>query len=249
MRKTLITYFLPIVISLACLFLPSCYTYRSTGLLQEDNSFLPVYDSIGYVDYKIRVNDKIVYRLISIDETFAKVISTEFGTGSQIMSYTVYADGTVDLPYVRNIKVEGLTIEEAEKEVERRMREIIPDASVKLTLENKTFTMIGDIGKGVFPIYKDRMTIYQALALSGLVQQSGDRKHIKILRETDDGIKELEFDIRPKSVINSEYYYVYPNDIIYVQRDPLSFFKVSTYSALIGIVSTSINLLLLSISF
>ncbi len=222
----------------------SCYTYRNTGLLQQHNKNLPDYETAIYQDYKIRVNDEILYRVITIDETAPRMMpaATASSNAQNMLSYRVYSDGTIDLPFLNQVPVEGLTIEEAEKMIGERMREILPDATVKLTLANKTFTIIGDIGTGIFPVYKDRLTIFQALSLSGDLLQSGDRKHVRILRETDEGPKILKFDIRPASIIESDYYYIYPNDIIYVQRAPSSFYKVSNYGSFLGLITTSITL-------
>ncbi|MDR1585517.1 MAG: polysaccharide biosynthesis/export family protein [Prevotellaceae bacterium] len=221
----------------------SCYTYRNTGLLQENNRKLPVYETSDYKKYKIRINDEIIYRIITIDETVSKIMPASAGSSTQnMLSYRVHSDGTVDLPFLNRVPVEGLTIEEAEKTVGERMRQIIPDAEIKLTLANKTFTVIGDISSGIFPVYKERLTIFQAIALSGDLLQSGDRRHVRILRESDEGTKILEFDIRPASIIESEYYYIYPNDIVYIRRSPSSFYKVANYGSFLGLITSSITL-------
>ena len=221
----------------------SCYSIRDTAFLQEQDKKITTYQPQAYEDYRIRVNDEIIYRLITVDQEFSNLISGGTASSmSNIISYRVYEDGTIDLPFLSRIPVEGLTINEAEKVVEVRMREIVPDATIKLTLSNKSFTIIGDIGTGIFPIYKERMTIFQALAMSGDLMQSADRKHVRILRKTNDGTKTLEFDIRPASIIESEYYYIYPNDIVYVRKASSSFYKISNYGSFVGLISTSLTL-------
>ncbi len=222
----------------------SCYNYRSIGLLQDDNIFLPKYEKVDFSEYKIRVNDEVIYRLMTSDETISKLITTDMSvTGNFVNSYRVFPDGTIDLPFIKNIPVEGLTLIEAAKIVEDKFREILPDASIKLSIANKTFTVIGEAANGVFPIYKEKLTIFQALSMSGLLTYSGDPKHVRILRETDKGTEILEFDIRPKSVIDSRYYYIYPNDIVYVQKEPASFYKVQNYGGFIGTITTSLSFL------
>ena len=232
------------IIILTLTLFSSCYTYKSVGLMQEKNITLPNYETEEYKDYKIRINDEIIYRLITDDQTISKSIRSGVASNPNNlnqMTYRVMQDGTIDLPFVKSIKVEGLTIAEATQEVERRFKEIIPDATIKLTI-NRNFTVIGEISSGVYPIYKEKMTIYQALAMTGDIMQSGDRKHVKIIRETDEGTQVLDFDIRPASIINSEYYYIYPNDIIYVRRAPSSFFKVANVSSFLGLITSTINL-------
>lgn len=236
------TYILPLIALV--LTLSSCYSYKSQRLLQDDRT-LPVYEKTDYADYKIRINDEIIYRLITTDEMMSKLISPQSSASSSqnILSYRVYPDGTIDLPFIPGIKVEGLTLPEATRVIETRFKEIIPDAVIRLSLANKTFTVFGDAGSGVFPIYKEKLTIFQALSLSGDFKEASDRRHVRIIRETNQGTKILEFDIRPKSIIDSEYYYIYPNDIIYIRRNFSSFYKVNNYTALLSVITFSLSLL------
>lgn len=221
----------------------SCYTSRDTVLLQDSKS-LPKYEKTIPLDYKIMPNDALVFRLFTSDDDFNNLIGSNRNSSVSSInySYRVYPDSTVDLPYLNPTKVGGLTLNQASEKIKEKYKEIVPDAEIKLTLANKTYTVIGDAGTGVFPIYKDKLTIYQALAQSGEIQLSGDRKHVRIIRETNSKPEILEFDIRPKSVIDSKYYYIYPNDIIYVQRSSSSFFKVNNYSSFLGLISSSISL-------
>ena len=234
-----------LVVLLSCLIaLNSCYTQRDTSLLQTSKS-LPQYEKADYEDYKIQVNDEVIFRLISSDEKFSSLI--ELGNsagGQQTNSYRVYPDSTIDIPFIDSVKVGGLTIDEAAKSIEKRFKEIVPDAEVNLTLSNKSYTVIGEAGTGIFPIYKEKLTIYQALAQSGEILLSGDRKHVKIIRENNKIPEILEFDIRPSSIIESKYYYIYPNDIIYLQKQSSSFYKANTYGGTLGLVTSSISFLI-----
>jgi len=235
------------VLFLTLVSLSSCYNYKSLRLLQDKNGTLPNYEKSDYLDYRIQVNDEIIYRLITSDETISKIISTQSNSSSSsnqnLISYRVYTDSTIDLPFISRIPVAGLTLSEASKVLEKRFKELIPDAVVKLSLSNKTFTIFGDAGSGIFPIYKEKLTIFQALSMSGDFNETSDRKHVRIIRDNDKGTQILEFDIRPKSIIDSKFYYIYPNDIIYVQRQFSSFYKVNSYSALLGVVTFSLSLL------
>ncbi|NLO70145.1 MAG: hypothetical protein GX102_04230 [Porphyromonadaceae bacterium] len=229
-------------LALTVLLLSSCYTQKDKRLLQEAKS-LPQYSNELFKDYLLQINDELYFRLLTSDEDFLKLIETGNVSTQQRLSYRIFTDGTVDMPFASSIKVEGLTIEQATEEVRKHYAQLVSDAEVKLALANKTFTIIGEAGSGVFPIYKDKMTIYQALAQSGAIALSADRKHVKIVRETNGVPQILEFDIRPKSVIDSKYYYIYPNDIIYVQKDAASFYKTNSYSGLMALITSSLSLL------
>jgi len=234
-----------ILIMILLLFtLSSCYNFQKLRLLQDNNRTLPVYNKSDYKDYKIQINDELIYRLITSDETISKIIaSPSSSSGQNQISYRVYTDGTIDLPFISHISVVGLTLEEASTVIENSFKKLIPDAVIKLSLSNKTFTIFGDAGSGIFPIYKEKLTIFQALSMSGDFSETSDRKHVRIIRESEKGTQIMDFDIRPRSIIDSKYYYIYPNDIIYVQRDFSSFYKVNNYATLLSVVNFSLSLL------
>ena len=236
------------ILCLLALLMTGCYSHRVIGYLQEPTKAnkLPVYDSAAYEPYRIRVNDEIIYRLVTLDETMSKMLDANNSAGAQYANaYRVYPDGTIELPFLKPLHVAGLTEAEAQDSLREAFREIIPDADVKLALYNKYFSVIGDAHSGKYFIYKDRMNIFQALALTGDVMNSGDRRHIRIIRPRDDGQEPeiLEFDIRTNTIIDSKYYYIYPNDVIYVARTKDSFYKVPTYTGFLGLVTSSVALL------
>ena len=182
-----------------------------------------------------------------MDETMSKMLgaNTNVSNGQYANSYRVYADGTVDLPFIKPLKVQGLTEVEAQDTLRKAFREIIPDADVKVALYNKYFSVIGDANAGQYYIYKEKMNIFQALAMTGDVMNSGDRRHIRIVRPKD-GAQEpevLEFDIRTNTIIDSKYYYIYPNDVIYVARTKNSFVTVPSYAGFTGLITSSVALL------
>lgn len=226
---------------LSCVLLNSCYTQKDKSLLQDLKS-LPHYESKPYESYKIQINDELLFRIISTDEEFVKMIDVGGNTQQNAVSYRVYPDGTIDFPFISSIRVADLTMEQATDEIQKKFIQLVPDAEVKLTLANKSYTIIGEAGNGIYPIYKEKITIYQALAQSGEIALSGDRKHVKIIREYNGKPEILEFDIRTKSVIDSKYYYIYPNDIIYVQKESSSFYKSNSYSVLLSLITSSISL-------
>ena len=238
-----------LLLALIAVTMSSCYSHRVIGYLQEPTKAnkLPVYDTVAYEPYRIRVNDEIIYRLITMDETMSKMLgaNTNVSNGQYANSYRVYADGTVDLPFIKPLKVQGLTEVEAQDTLCKAFREIIPDADVKVALYNKYFSVIGDANAGQYYIYKEKMNIFQALAMTGDVMNSGDRRHIRIVRPKD-GAQEpevLEFDIRTNTIIDSKYYYIYPNDVIYVARTKNSFVTVPSYAGFTGLITSSVALL------
>ena len=251
MRKQVIKI---LVVLMTSVVLTGCYGHKAIGLLQEPTkqNKLPQYEKAEYEPYRLQVNDEIIYRVITMDETLAKTLGTNnMSAGSNYaVTYRIYQDGTVDIPFLQPVHLAGLTEREAQDTLQAAFRTIIPDADVKLALYNKTFTVIGDIHSGTYRIYREKMNIFQALAMSGDLLNSGDRKHVRIIRpRTNEEPEVLEFDIRTNSIVNSKYYYVYPNDVIYVARTKDSFVKVDSYTGFLGLITSSVGLLISALNF
>ena len=86
--------------------------------------------------------------------------------------------------------------------------------------------------------------------MTGDLMNSADRKHVRIIRPHGNGEPEiLEFDIRTNTLIDSKYYYIYPNDLIYVSREKASFFKQETYPAFLGLITSSVALLITVLNY
>ena len=235
-----------IIYIVAIVLLSACYPIRRVGLLQEREG-LPEYEKGEYEQYYLQKNDELELRVISLNpETallFQQRATSYLSNGSSSFTYRIYEDGTIDVPFLSRVHVAGLTLQQAEQKLEKELSLFADDIMVKLALSTGTFCVIGDAGRGYFPIYKDRLTIYQALALCGGINSSADYGKVKILRPTDEGTKILEFDIRPQAIVDSEYYYIYPNDVIYFDFSKRRFWAIDSYSGFLSVISSSLSIL------
>ena len=213
----------------------SCITNKDNTYFQESDK-LPQYPKAEYEYYKIIPNDQLVIRLLTLNEEAAAIFNFESGGSSSSateFTYRVYDDGTIDIPFVNSIPVAGLTIREASKVIEEKLKDFVPDAMVKVALANDMFYIIGEGGKGAFNLYKEKLNIFQALALAGGPATNADKKRVRLVRPNPEGGRPMvkEFDLRTVSIINSEHYYVYPNDVIYLSSIKGKFWKIEDYSS------------------
>lgn len=223
----------------------SCITNKDNTYLQDSDK-LPKYEKAEYEYYKILPNDQLVIRLLTLNEEAAAIFNFESGTsGTTDYTYRVYDDGTIDIPFVNSIPVAGLTIREASKVIEEKLKDFVPDAMVKVGLANDMFYIVGEGGKGAFNLYKEKLNIFQALALAGGPATNADKKRVRLVRPNPEGGRPevKEFDLRTVSIIDSEYYYVYPNDVIYLSSIKGNFWKIEDYSSALGTITTSIGFL------
>ncbi len=230
------------------LLVSSCITTKSFTLLQTDEK-LPQYPKVEYEYYRIRTNDWLVMRVMTLDDESSAIFnrSTENtnNTNGVQSGYRVYDDGTIDIPFIDGIPVAGLSLREAAKVIEDTLRTYIPDAMVRLALANDVFYVLGEATNGSFKLYKEKLNIFQAIALSGEISTNSDRSHVTIIRNNaETGKPELkQFDLRTASIIGSEYYYIQPNDVLYFPSIKGDFFKVESYTSSLSTITTSLNFL------
>ena len=240
----------------------SCVTSRKVNLLQEPGKHgVPTYtDTLTYEDYQIRIGDRLYVYVYSIDERVSSMFNAS-GNGvnsSQIRqgagassSYDLYTylvadDGTIDYPLVGKVPVRGKTTREVKAVLERSLMEYVQDQtdykllSVEVNIVRGTFSVISDHGSGMFAMPKEKVTIFEALAMAGDIGDFGDRSKVRIVREIEGETKVMTFDVRSQDIINSEYYYIEPNDVIYIQRIKGQSFGINSVTTTISVVATTL---------
>jgi polysaccharide export outer membrane protein len=213
----------------------------------KEATYLQVYDESMYsgeyvppMDYLIKPNDNIYLQVSTPDPTVSAFFNVFDATGgmmtveeasAQLMSYPVELDGTVDLPYMGHVQVAGMTLPEAKMVIEDRLREYVTEFTVTVKLVNNYVSLLGEVRQpGMYPIYKERLNIFQALAMAGDVADFSKRYEVAIIRQTEGESIVWEFDITDKKIVDSEFYYVLPNDVIYVKPKGGRYFAINTAS-------------------
>lgn len=232
--------------------LTSCITSKNINYLQEPTGAIPTYSNdIGYEEYVLAPFDKLFIRLYSLDkktnalingQTGNTMMGMQAGGASDLYTYTIREDGNIKLPMVGDIRLDGLYLREAKKVIQKSIQAyMIDQCAVDVQIVGRYFSVIGSDINGKFPIYKEKMNVFQAMAMAGDIGIYGDKKNIKILRETPNGKQIKAFDIRSKDIINSEFYYIQPNDVIYIQEINSKFFSITNISQFFSTILSTIS--------
>lgn len=233
----------------------SCVTNKKTTYLQHlEQSDIPQ-ESVAPEVYLVLPTDNLYIRVITPDPKWSAIFNTMPSTGGTInvteevaviLSYTVYSDGTIDFPYVGTIAVAGKSLREIREVVEAALRDYINDAVVTVKLLNNYVSLVGDVTRpGKYPIYKDHMNIFQALAMAGDMDIYSHRRRVQVIRQTVDGSVIKDFDLTDAGIVDSEFYYVMPNDVIYAEPIKGKFFKMDSfpYATILATITTFVLIL------
>lgn len=243
------------------LLMASCVTSKRVNLMQTPGkNGIPQYaDTVSYEDYELRIGDRLYIYVYSVDERVDKMFNSSSGTiGMQMLqgtgvggsydlyTYLVQEDGCIDFPMVGRVPVRGMTTREVKRVLEDELSSFIKSygdyqmMSVEVKIVRRSFSVISDRGSGTFNIQKEKVTIFEALAMAGDIGDFGDRSKVRIVREKEGLTLVKEFDVRSEDIINSEFYYIEPNDVIYIQRIKGQSFGINSVTTTISVVATTL---------
>lgn len=204
-----------------------------------------------YDEYRLAVGDMISCAISSSDQELVATFNTVLSSNQNAQkTYTIYEDSTVVLPFFGIAKVAGHTIQEAEDIIQKVMQESVRDVQVKVTLANNFFYIYANEKRGSYRIYQDRLTIYQALSISQQTTETMDLTRVTIIRKNANGYTDQKtFDLRSQDVIQSEFYYIQPNDVIYFPTNKNAFFNISSLASFTSIITGPLTFFLYSIFY
>lgn len=235
------------------LFLSSCASKKDTVYLQDTVLLNNVYEKSVP---KIRPND-----MLAISVSAANMRATEHFNQTSIYKmrstnttepaqnvFTVSDAGTIDFPVLGEVYVNGLTRNEAIILFKQKLDGYIVDPGVNINFVNFKISVIGEVNKpGTFTLPNERITILEAIALSGDLTIQGKRNNVMVIRE-ENGVKQtFTVDLTSKEALNSPVYYLAQNDVIYVEPNKSkiqsSVVNYSLFVSLAGIIISVIAVL------
>lgn len=161
--------------------------------------------------------------------------------------YLVQSDGKVKLPLVGMVTLEGLTIQEAERKLEKLYDSSYKETFVKLQYLNKRVTVIGASGGQVIPILNENTSIIEVIALSGGMPLNGKAQNIRLIRGYGTGNLEVyQLDLSRISKMKDGLQLVQENDIIYIEpwKRPVNQ-ALRDFSPILSVVSSILALIII----
>lgn len=182
--------------------------------------------------YKLQKGDILSIDVVSIEkeanEIFSMAKGQNFNQNVQnggdlyyMSGYSINDSGFVNIPIIGGIKVEGLTLEQARKTIDASVQKFFSLYFLSVKLGGLRYTALGEFERpGKYVILQNQATIFEAIAMAGDLAMVASRSDVKIIRQYPDGTRIHEVNLLDQSIIQSPYYFIQPNDIIYVEPLP-----------------------------
>lgn len=215
-----------------CIVISSCVPYKDTVYIQNkematDSTLLVIEKQ---KPYRIQINDILNIRVKALDQNNVAILNPigdeNLNASGEERAYfdgfTVDVHGNIRVPILGLINVLGFTAEEIQKIIETKLLEEqfkeTANIFVTVKLAGLRFTAYGEVASpGTTTLFQERVNIFEAIANAGEVTQFGDRTDVLVIRQYPQGQKIHHLDLTDVNVMNSPFYYIQPNDNIYVK--------------------------------
>lgn len=168
-------------------------------------------------------------------------------TPSQLnQGYRVDNNGEINFPVLGKVQLAGLTLEEATDKMVQLLEKEARNPIVNIKIMNFRITVVGEVeNPSTISVPSEKINIIEAIGLAGDLTPFGKRENILLMREVGEERTTVRLNLNEKAILDSPYFYLQQNDIIYVEPD-----KARALQANSGRVNTLFYLTLLnSIAF
>ena len=237
--------------ALAVLLLASCSSMNNIVLFEKQIEDEQISLS-KYQKHKLQEGDILHVKVIGVQKESFEIFNLETNANNSqttsanlfLNGFTIDSQGFIEIPTLGKISIKGLTIEEAKDKIQIEADNYLINSTVIVKHINFEITVLGEVkNAGTYTVYKDNITILEALGLSGDLTDYANRKKIKLIRDN----QIIYIDLTKSETLYSENFVLKANDVLYIE--PLRNVKLRSSNAQIYISAISSIALIANILF
>lgn len=142
------------------------------------------------------------------------------GGGTTASGFMVDQNGNIEYPQLGSLHVERLTREQVAELIKSRLQDQLIQPSVLVRFQNFKVSVLGEVrSPGTFTLPTERVTILEALGLSGDITDYGTKNNVMVVREVDGQIERGRIDLTSSDMFTSPYYRLQQNDVVFVESN------------------------------
>ena len=255
------------LMAMVAMLLASCSSPKNVAYIQNSDSIDYSRSEVLY-DARIMPKDILTITVNTVNpeasEPFNLFVSSELSANRSIggqralQTYLVDNKGCIEFPVIGTTKVGGLTKSACEKLIHDKIQRFMnaeENPIVTVRMSNYKISVLGEVNRpGMFTVSNEKINIFEALAQAGDLTIYGVRDRVKLIREDEKGHKDVyTLNLNDAEIINSPYYYLQQNDVIYVEPNKVkaknsaigqsTTIWISIAGALVSLASLVVNIL------
>jgi polysaccharide export outer membrane protein len=213
--------------------LSSCVSNKKYIYLQDkgnaktdSNGVMPV---VPYA-YKLQKGDVVYVSLTTEDEKLNRIFvpgasgqvlqqqQNVSGTLFYFIGFTIDSRGEIEFPYLGKIKVVDMEIEQAKAAIEMQLKKFFKVFYLQVKVAEFKFSVLGYVNRpGQYYFQQNKVSIIEALAMAGDLQNLAKRSSLQLYRQYPDGVKIHSLDLTDRNLVNSPHWFLQPNDVLYIE--------------------------------
>lgn len=220
----------------------------------QDTSFISKLDAAETV---IQNNDILSISITSLNPEASAIFNTGNNFGGSVVpgtgssaGYLVNSDGYIQLPILGNIKAAGITKKQLKDVITNSIveKKLLLDPIVNIRNLNFKVTVLGEVARPtVVAAPSEKISLLEALGLAGDLTIYGKRENVLLIRETNGKKQVRRIDLTSKNFFLSPYYYLQPNDVVYVEPNQSKISNASLSKQLLPVLVSIVSVIALVI--
>lgn len=213
------------------LLLTSCTSYQKIPYLQDFETINATEEVTAMYDAHIRPKDLLTITVNTTDPEAAAPFNLTVQSAANsnltqwvtqqaaLQQYLVDNQGNIDFPVLGELHLGGLSMNEAESMIREKLQPFLKETPiVTVRMVNYKISVLGEVAKpGTFIINNEKVNVLEALAMAGDMTIWGLRDNVKLVREEENGKRNIVvLDLNRADIVKSPYYHLQQNDILYV---------------------------------
>lgn len=207
-------------------------------------------------DYRMRIGDNLYIKVQSFDEKTYQFFNPDGGNintnamyndaGIYLNSYLIDAEGNISFPYIGKVPVLNKTTDQVKADMQKIIDQYLKETTLIVKMVSFKITILGEVRiPGSYPIYQDKINLFEAIARAGDLSDFADRTRVVLIRKTAEGVQMHRLDLTSAKILESPYFLLQPNDMLYIEplRGKQFAFSQFPYTILFSVISSTLLIL------
>ena len=244
----------PLFFLFIVIFFSSCVSTKQAGYFENVTDTLLI-TKADEIEPLIQKNDILSIYITSLNPEASAVFnapnsqvtssSTTSGSSSA-GGYLVNTDGNIQLPILGTIKAAGITKKQFKSDITNIIvdKKLLIDPIVTIRHLNYEVTIIGEVGKPtVINVPNEKISLLKALGIAGDITIYGQKENVLLIREIEGKRKVKRIDLNSKTFLSSPYYYLQPNDVVYIEPNKRKVLNANRNQQILPALLTSLSII------
>ncbi|HRN54809.1 MAG TPA: polysaccharide biosynthesis/export family protein [Agriterribacter sp.] len=239
----------------------SCRTGKELALFQDLNSEqdakVQQVRTAAFDPLRLQTDDQLQIVISSISPEAQQlfnlmgsaVITGNNSTQNMQSVYTISPSGNITIPVIGDVKVTGLTTDEAKAEIKKVVREYLKDAVISVTLINFRVTVMGEVNRpSTFQVVGEKINVLEAIGMAGDLTVFAKRNNIKVIRKAADKVEVAHLNLNNSSVMRSPFYNLRQNDVVLVEPGKRKGLQAEGLNIIVPAATSILSLIIVAIT-